>query len=305
MALKAVALMGATGVGKSALALNLAEQLHTCIISCDSMQVYRGLDIGTAKPSGEEQIRVSHHLIDCVDLREVCSAASWAEQAAVIIAQENAAGRIPVVSGGTGLYLRTLLSGISKIPIENKEIREELKVLQKLKGTPYLHALLAEVDAQVASRLSPNDSQRVLRALSVYRSTGVPLSEWQTQNKQQQADIDCPVFVLEVPREKLRENLKERFHAMLEAGWLQEVYWLLEQGLDDAHPAMRAVGYRQLIAHLRGQCTLDQAISNGITATRRYAKRQQTWFRHQTEAVFGDTVSVREQIVEALQSCRN
>jgi len=304
MRLKAVALMGATGVGKSALAMALAGRFHTCIISCDSMQVYRGLDIGTAKPSAAEQARVMHHLIDCAELNEVYSAARWAAEASDIIARENAAGRVPLVCGGTGLYLQTLLHGISEIPKENSKIREELKAIQKEYGTPYLHAMLAEVDAQAAARLSENDTQRVLRALAVYRSTGVPLSAWQARGRQRQAAVNCPVFVLEMPRDALRERLKERFHAMLAAGWLEEVRWLLAQGLADTHPAMRAVGYRQLIAHLRGEYSLEEAVTHGITATRRYAKRQQTWFRHQADAVHGDADAIQKKLEGVLQPCR-
>ena len=305
MELNAIALMGVTGVGKSALALALAEEAGTSIISCDSMQVYRGLDIGTAKPGREERARVTHHLVDCAGLDEIYSAARWAAEAAGIIARENTAGRTPLICGGTGLYLQTLLHGISEIPKENSSIREELKAIQKEKGTPFLHAMLAGVDAETAARLSVNDTQRVLRALAVYRSTGVPLSGWQARGKQQRAAVDCPVFVLEMPRERLRERLEERFHAMLAAGWLKEVEWLRSQDLADTHPAMRAVGYRQLLAHLRGEYPLEEAVRRGITATRRYAKRQQTWFRHQTEAVHGGADVIETQIREALRACRS
>jgi len=298
--LQAVALMGATGVGKSALALALAERLGTSIVSCDSMQVYRGLDIGTAKPDAVERGRVPHYMIDCADIDETFSAARWAEGAAEAIRCENAAGRRPVITGGTGLYLRALLEGFAEIPPEREAVRERLTAQAASEGTAALHARLHEVDSATAGRLASNDTQRILRALSVYESSGVPLSEWQRRGRATGYRIDCPVFVLELPREVLRKRLAQRFHAMIDAGWLDEVRWLMAQGMDDSHPAMRAVGYRQLIRHLRGECSLKAAVETGITATRRYAKRQGTWFRHQAAgATFGDAATIDSTMTEA------
>jgi len=302
MTLKAVALMGATGTGKSALAMRLAERFGSSIVSCDSMQLYRGLDIGTAKPSGEEQQRVHHYLIDCADLSETWSAARWAEAASEAIRQENDAGRIPIIVGGTGMYLRGLIEGFADIPAEDPKVRASLYEEQLAHGTPYLHKKLVEVDPATAARLEVGDTQRIMRALGVFHSSGTPLSVWQAGESVSKPDIDCPVVVLEVERTVLRERIAKRFRAMMDAGWLEETRWLLAQKVGELHPAVRAVGYRQLIAHLNGECSLDEAVRDGITATRRYAKRQQTWFRNQTpEATFGDAVVCEAALMKILE----
>jgi len=282
--LHAIALVGATGTGKSALALRWAERTGNAMISCDSMQVYRNLDIGTAKASATERQRVPHYLIDTVELPHICSAAEWAEAARLSIQQENEAGRTPIICGGTGFYLRTLLSGIADIPAVDEAIRQRLNTRLQQDGHAALHAALQAVDPALAQQLAVADSQRVLRALSVFEATGVPLSHWQ-QQKSVSAAIDCPILVLQKPRPQLRQDIAQRFHHMMEQGWLKEVQWLAGTACTESHPAMRAVGYRQLLQHLDGTYSLDEAIEQGITATRRYAKRQETWFRHQLEAV--------------------
>ena len=297
--MRAIALMGATGVGKSALALALAERFGQAIVSCDSMQVYRGLDIGTAKPSGEERARVVHHLIDCADIHEVYSAARWAREARQVIRSENAAGRTPLVTGGTGLYLKALVNGLADIPPEDADVRRDLEAELAAEGVAVMHARLTEVDAVTASRLKPRDTQRILRALGVYRTTGRPLSAWHADVSQVET-IDCPVYVLELDRDILRRRLAERFSAMLDAGWMDEVRWLAGQQLPDTHPAMRAVGYRQLLAVARGDMTPVQGMRQGITATRQYAKRQDTWFRGQVTGVHGDAKALAGHIKEAL-----
>ena len=300
--MRAVALMGATGVGKSALALDLAEARGTAIVSCDSMQVYRGLDIGTAKPSPAERARVVHHLIDCADIHEVYSAARWAADARAVIRAENAAGRVPLICGGTGLYLKALLSGLADIPPEDADVRRELAAELAAVGVAAMHARLVAVDAATASRLHATDTQRILRALGVYRTTGRPLSVWHAEQAPGEGEaVDCPVFVLELPRHALRRRLAERFAAMLDAGWLAEVRWLADQQLPDTHPAMRAVGYRQLLDVVRGAMTLEEGMREGITATRRYAKRQDTWFRGQVDGMHGDAEALIPHITEALQ----
>ena len=298
--MRAVALMGATGVGKSALALELAAKTGNAIISCDSMQVYRGLDIGTAKPSGEERARVAHYLVDCADIREVYSAARWATEARQAIRTENAAGRVPLICGGTGLYLKALMSGLADIPPEDAGVRERLAAELAEYGVRAMHAQLAAVDARMAARLHATDTQRILRALAVFRTTGRPLSAWQAEAGDSKP-IDFPVFVLELPRDLLRDRLDLRFRAMIGSGWLDEVRWLAAQNLPDTHPAMRAVGYRQLLAVLRGEMPLEQGIQAGITATRRYAKRQETWFRGQVQGIHGDAAALRPRILEAVR----
>lgn len=300
-ALQAVALMGATATGKSALALPLAATAGACIICCDSMQVYHGLDIGTAKPGPAEQARVPHALIDCCKLPDAFSAARWATCAARIIRSENAAGRVPLIVGGTGLYLKALTEGLADIPPEKPEVRAVL--LQRLhgEGAAALHAELERVDAPTAARLAHADTQRILRALSVYHSSGRPLSAWHRESPEM-PQTEIPVFVLRMEREELRLRIARRFEAMLDAGWLDEVRWLEGLELDVTHPAMRAVGYRQLLAHVRGECGLEDATNAGITATRRYAKRQETWFANQTpQAVHADSNTLAPLLAEALK----
>ncbi len=300
--LHAVALMGATGTGKSALAMKIARNFDTSIISCDSMQLYRGLDIGTAKPTPEEQKMVPHFMINCADLSQTYSAARWADEAAEAIASENEAGRTPLIVGGTGMYLRALTEGFADIPAEKPEIREKFMRLQKEHGTPYLHSLLKEVDEESAKRLNEGDTQRIIRALGVYHSSGVALSNWQRQAESEKREIVCPLVVLEVERAILRERLAERFDKMMNAGWLDEVRWLKELGVDEMHPAMRAVGYRQLLSYLNDDCSIDEAIRDGITATRRYAKRQQTWFANQaSDAFFGDAEACYKEICKVIE----
>ena len=294
--LKAIALMGATGTGKSTLAMQLAIDSGGSIISCDSMQVYRGLDIGTAKPDVAELKAVSHFLIDCVALPHIYSAAQWAKDAADIIASENEAERTPLIVGGTGLYLRALLEGFSDIPPEDKGVRRHLEDKLSKYGVQAMHHSLELCDAATAARLSPNDTQRIMRALAVFETTGRPLSEW-VESEPGLPAVDCPVFVLDVERDTLRERIAERFDAMMEKGWLEEVRWLCDLNLPEAHPAVRAVGYRQLLKHVRGECPLEEAVSEGITATRRYAKRQATWFRHQTpDAVRGSADELHQRM---------
>lgn len=294
--------MGATGSGKSSLALPLAEAAGTSIVCCDSMQVYQRLDIGTAKATSDEQARVPHALLDCCVLPDAFSAARWAKQAEVFIRNENQAGRVPMIVGGTGLYLRALSKGLADIPPEMPGVREKLLKRLEAEGIQALHAELAKVDAPTAGRLPDTDTQRILRALAVFHSSGRTLSDW-INKPVVVPPCDIPVFVLDVQRETLREGIAQRFQAMLDAGWLDEIRWLAGLNLPDTHPAVRAVGYRQLLAHVEGQIEFNQAVQDGITATRRYAKRQQTWFAHQTpQAVHGDAATLEPLIAKALET---
>jgi len=295
--------MGPTGTGKSSLAMHIAEACNNAIVCCDSMQIYQKLNIGTAKASVEEQSRIPHFMLDCCELPDSFSAAHWARQAATIIREENQAGRVPLIVGGSGLYLKALTEGFSEIPPEQAGVREKLEHLRKTQGTPGLYRILQEKDGDMAKRLEPGDTQRIMRALCVFESTGKPLSAWQAQGGASKSEIHCPVFVPDMPRDALRQRIACRFQGMLDTGWLKEVQWLDSLHLDDAHPAMRAVGYRQLLTHVRGECLLPEAIDAGITATRRYAKRQHTWFTHQTpDAVWGNAEQLAPRITEALQT---
>ena len=302
--LQALALMGATGTGKSALAMRLAAEVGTSIICCDSMQLYRGLDIGTAKPTSDERAQVSHFLVDCCELPDLYSAARWAQEVRTVIRSENEAGRMPLIVGGTGLYLKALLEGFADIPDEKDEVRKKFEMMHWVEGVEGLYRYLQEHDAVMAGRLKPNDSQRIMRALAVLESSGRSLAEWQAEATNSVEPIDCPVFVLDVEREILRERLAQRSEVMVAAGWLDETRWLAEKRLPDTHPAMRAVGYRQLLDHLKGDLSLEKAVSDGLTATRRYAKRQVTWFKHQTqEAIHGSADDLKDKMLKLLTEC--
>ncbi|MDQ6975086.1 MAG: tRNA (adenosine(37)-N6)-dimethylallyltransferase MiaA [Mariprofundaceae bacterium] len=295
--LKAMALVGATGTGKSALAQSWAEQTGNCIITCDSMQVYKGLNIGTAKATQAEQTRARHVLLDCVDLPHVYSTADWARAARDCIASENIAGRTPLICGGTGFYLRTLLSGIADIPSVDAAIRKHFNERLETEGHAAMHAILQKVDATTAARLAKGDGQRVLRALTVFEATGIALSVWQ-QKENLLPPIHCTLLWLQKPRIQLRDDLAVRFHQMMDMGWLDEVSMLKNSACDGKHPSKRAVGYRQCLDYLAGTCDKATAIADGITATRRYAKRQETWFRHQLDAdIIGDTAVIGDYLL--------
>lgn len=297
--LHAIAIMGATGTGKSALAMQVAADAGTSIICCDSMQLYRGLDIGTAKPTLEERHLVPHFLVDCCELPDLYSAARWADEVRVVIRAENERGRVPLIVGGTGLYLKALLHGFADIPDETPEVRNKFEMLHWVEGTEGLFGYLQQHDPVMAERLEANDSQRIMRALTVLESTGRSLADWQSEASSQVVAMDAPLFVLDVDRPILRERLAGRFEMMMAAGWLDEVRWLASLNLPDTHPAMRSVGYRQLLDHLSGKMSLEKAVSDGITATRRYAKRQVTWFKHQTpNALHGAAEALKPKLLE-------
>jgi len=306
--LKAIALVGATGSGKSSLALDIAQKTHSCIISCDSMQVYRGLDIGTSKASKDEQSLVRHHLIDCTEVSQIWNAKIWADAAKAIIQQENELGVVPLIVGGTGMYLKALTHGFADIPPEKDGVRAHFEALQQQHGTPYLHEELTKVDSILAQRLELQDTQRIIRGLCVYKSTGSNLSTWHQKQRestiQAKQALECPVFVLDVPTDVLREKIAHRFQQMMAQGWLDETQWLQSLHLPNTHPVMRAVGYRQLLDHLEGVYTLDESVEKGVIATRKYAKRQRTWFRNQTpDAKRGDAAVLSSLIYKQVQMC--
>lgn len=276
-----LSLMGPTASGKTQLSLELASRLPAEIVSVDSAQVYRGMDIGTAKPSPELRSAVPHHLIDILDPSQPYSAAQFAADAAALIAQIRARGRVPLLVGGTMLYFRALFDGLSELPPAAAELREKLAAEARIHGWPALHARLAAGDPDTAARLHPNDQQRIQRALEILDGTGIPPSRWYAQPRTGAVD-GAIVRVALVPddRAHLHRRIDQRFDLMMDAGFLDEVRRLHARG--DLHaelPAVRAVGYRQLWAHLDGACTLDEAIERGKAATRQYAKRQLTWLR--------------------------
>lgn len=269
---------GPTASGKSALAIRLAEATSGAVINADSAQVYRDLSILSAAPSEEDRARAEHRLYGVLDGAQPCSAADWAEMAKREIAQLHEAGRLPILVGGTGLYLRTLLDGIAPIPPIDPHIRAEVRAA----GVAENLAALAPLDPVAAATLNPGDTTRIARALEVVRSTGRKLSEWQEQCEGGiGGGVELQALVLIPPRPWLYERCDQRFAQMVEQGALGEVEALLARRLDPDLPVMRAIGVAELGAHLRGEVTLDEAVATGQQATRRYAKRQYTWFSHQ------------------------
>jgi tRNA dimethylallyltransferase len=273
---------GPTAAGKSALAMAIAERWPVEIVSVDSAQVYRGMDIGTAKPSAAERALVPHHLIDIREPEAPYSAALFVADARRVCAEIAARGNHPLLVGGTMLYFKALIEGLDEMPGAHAAIRAEIEAEAAARGWPALHAELAQVDAPTAARLAPNDAQRIGRALEVWRASGRTLSSHHTQRR---ADMSMPMIALEPDdRAWLHARIAERFDAMLAAGFIDEVNRLRERAsLHAALPSMRAVGYRQaweaLDAGLTGDALHNAVRERGIAATRQLAKRQLTWLR--------------------------
>lgn len=279
MTFDAVLIAGPTASGKSREALALAQQIDGVVINADSMQVYREAPILTAQPSDADKALAPHLLYGHVSAREVYSVGRWREDAIAALAQAQAMQRIPIFVGGTGLYFSALTDGLADIPPTPDAVREQARVLLQEIGVERLHARLAERDPLTASKLRPSDPQRVLRAYEVFEATGRPLAEWQEAPAAPVLkDAKIAAFVLDPPRPELRARIAARFEAMVEQGGLEEAAALA--GLDPALPAAKLLGLRPLQALAAGELGKDAAQEAAITATRQFAKRQMTWFRH-------------------------
>ena len=289
---RAVLLMGPTGSGKSDLAMRLAETLPLEIVSVDSALVYRGMDIGTAKPTTAMRARVAHHLIDIRDPAENYSAGDFTRDASHAMQDIWRRGRHPLLVGGTMLYFHALSFGIAELPEANLSVRADIDAQAAASGWTALHRELERVDPAAAARIHMNDPQRIQRALEVHRLTGKTITSLQQKRVSVFADVDVTEFaVAPLERRDLHTRIEKRFGAMLEAGLLEEVRKLFERrDLSAEHPSMRAVGYRQLWRHLAGQCVLDEAIERAIAATRQLAKRQLTWVRRRERAQWFDSM---------------
>lgn len=283
-----LAIVGPTATGKSALALALAQWRGADIVNADALQVYRGFDIGTAKPSREERERVRHHLIDVLDPEEGFSAGAFARMARGVLDQLERAGRGALLVGGSGLYLRALLEGLHEIPDVPAEVRRELARRLETEGLEELRAELGRLDPATEARLARGDTQRVLRALEVALATGRPLSEWLARGPVDGAQIRARKIGLTLSRTLLYDRIRSRVESMLQAGWMGEIESLLNRGYSGEEPAFQAIGYRQLLRHQRGEMTLEEAVEETVRSTRRYAKRQLTWFRKDREVAWFD-----------------
>jgi tRNA dimethylallyltransferase len=283
---RALLIAGPTASGKSAMALDVAAQRNGIIINTDSMQVYRELRILTARPNEEEEAQAPHRLYGMMNGAHACSAKEWATLAEneIKIAWEH--GQFPILVGGTGMYFKTLLEGMAEIPEINPNIRADVRLRAKVEGAEALHAELSKVDPSIADRLEPADSQRISRALEVFLSTGKPLSEWHKDTRpgfldqyDQVGEVDK--IVLDWPRDVLYERCDKRFDMMIDQGALEEVEKLMAMQLDPTLPIMKSLGVPSLISYLQGNMSIDAALEEAKMLTRRFAKRQLTWFRNQ------------------------
>lgn len=282
--------MGPTAAGKTAASLALAQALHGEIVSVDSALVYRGMEIGSAKPSAEERRQVAHHLLDLCAPNEPYSAADFAVAATSVVNAIVERGRLPLLVGGTGLYFRALLEGLADMPEADAELRCRLSEQAERLGWPALHRQLAAVDPVAAARIRPQDAQRIMRALEVWQLSGRPITQWQQAGRRTAPPWRVLKLVLApTDRGLLHERIEQRFRAMLEHGLIEEVQQLRRlPGVHAELPSMRAVGYRQTWAFLDGELDRTELERQGIAATRQLAKRQLTWLRREFDAFWVD-----------------
>ncbi len=283
-----LALVGATATGKSAIALAAAVESGAEIVNADAFQLYRGLDIGTAKPTAAARAEVRHHLLDLLDPSESFSAGEFARRARVVLAEIAARGRPAIVVGGSGFYLRALWRGLAPVPPVPRQLRSALVERLRVEGIEPLRRELSLLDPPSALRIAANDAQRIVRALEVAQATGLPLSSWIAGSTTREAEVVTTRFGLTLPRAVLYDRIAERFHGMVESGWPDEVRRLLAAGVGRQVPAFRAIGYSDWVRHLEGELGREELEMRVVRASRRYAKRQETWFRREEEIVWLD-----------------
>ncbi len=281
-------IVGPTGAGKSALAMAVTERLNCEIVNADSRQFYRGMDLGTAKPSAEDRARVPHHLIDVRDPDESLDVAEFAQLARAAIDEIAARGRNPLVVGGSGLYLRVIRGGIFRGPAASMEIRDRLAKIAAEQGVAHLHQRLREIDPESANRIGVNDLYRIARAIEVFELTGETITAHQQRHRFADIGYDTFTVGVEVERKKLYDAIDTRFDAMVAAGLVEEVRALVEAGYSPDKPPLSTIGYKQIAAHLRGELALADAVALAKQESRRLAKRQLTWFRREPEIVWLD-----------------
>ncbi len=296
---KVIVLCGPTGIGKTELSLELAEEFGGCIVSADSMQVYRFMDIGTAKPGLTEQARVPHYMIDVADPDEPFDAAEYAGRARACIDEIESLGRLPLVIGGTGLYIKALLHGLCRARPSSPEIRARLSREAEEKGARALYDRLSSADPETAGSIHPNDLYRIKRALEVYELTGRPISHYRRAHGFREDPYDALKICLSVDRQTLYERIDRRVDRMVSSGLLDEVRGLLKKGYFRELKSMNALGYRHMADYLYGELDWDEALRLMKRDTRRYAKRQLVWFRKDRELLWmdpGDMDSIRVEI---------
>jgi tRNA dimethylallyltransferase len=301
-----VAVIGPTASGKSALGVWLAEQLGGEVVACDSTQLYRGFDIGTAKPAAAERHGVPHHLIDVLGPEEPATAGGYRQLALTVLADLRGRGRLPIFTVGTGLYLRALLEGLADVPQRSEELRERLRLSAREHAPGHLHKMLKRLDAEAVRKISAGDEQKLIRAIEICLITKKPLTELHRSGRAILQGWRALKIGLAPDREALYERIHARTDAMLANGWLDEVRALLQAGQPENAKPFDFIGYRELRAVLQGQLTMDEARAAIQQATRRYAKRQLTWFRREAAvhwlAGFGDQANVQKDALAWLKS---
>ena len=299
-----VVIAGPTASGKSALGVTLAKEFNGEIVACDSTQLYRGFDIGTAKPSIEERGGVPHHLLDVLNPQEVSTAGDYRERAEMVLADLKSRGKRPIFTVGTGLYLRALLEGLADLPQRSEEIRQRLRESALTHGAGHLHAALEKLDPDTARKIAPADEQKIIRAIEVCLLASKPISEVHRTSRKPLAGWSPIKIGLQPRREALIERIHSRADKMLSSGWLEEVRNLLHQGFPEHAKPFDFIGYRELRDVLRGKIKLEEARAAIGQSTRQYAKRQLTWFRRDPEihwlAGFGDDPEIQRAAAEHL-----
>ncbi len=301
-----VAIVGPTASGKSALGVVLAERLNGEVVACDSTQLYRGFDIGTAKPAPSERRGVPHYLMDVLGPQEEATAGGYRQLALAVLDDLRLRKRLPIFTAGTGLYLRALLEGLADIPQRSEELRQRLRASVDEHPSGHLHGVLKRLDPEAAGKISPADEQKLIRAVEVCLLTRKPISEVHRSGRVPLEGWRVLKTGLMPDREKLNERIHARTNSMLEQGWLREVQALLASGLNEDAKPFDFIGYRELRGVLRGEIMLDQARSAIQQATRQYAKRQLTWFRREQGvrwfSGFGDDAGVHAGVLEWLRA---
>jgi tRNA dimethylallyltransferase len=303
-----VVILGPTASGKSSLAIRLARQLNGEVLVCDSTQVYRHFDIGTAKVPLAEQEGIAHHLVDLVEPDELFTAGEYRRRAMLVLAEVTKRGKLPILTAGTGLYLRALLEGLADAPERSEELRARLRSKAQLRGSDHLHRALARLDPENAARIGPRDTQKVIRAIEMRILAGKPVAEIHRAGRSSLEGYDVQKIGLVPPRAALYARIDARTVAMVRDGWLDEVRKLSSSGISVQVKPFQFIGYAELLAHLAGRLTMEAALEKIQLATRRFAKRQLTWFRKEPSVYwlpgFGDDPEIAAAALAFLRTPR-